>query len=224
MHEDSDTEAVASGAHWPGIATPEFWEERYATADQVWSGRANQVLADITADLQPGTALDLGCGEGADVIWLASQGWQATGIDVSATATARGIAAAEAAGVTERTRFLAVDAATFDNTETYDLVTASFLHSSATASRADILRRATAWVAPGGHLLIVTHAAPPPWAAEHTHDHHFLPATEEVAALDLDSADWEVLVAEERTRTITAPSGEPATLEDGVVLLHRAGD
>ena len=211
-------QAVAGGG-WPEIATPEFWEERYATADQVWSGRVNQVLAEVAAELEPGTALDLGCGEGGDVIWLASHGWQATGVDVSATAAARGSEAARAAGLADRAHFLAADAATFDTSQLYDLVTASFLHSSATATRSEILRRAAGWVAPGGHLLILTHAAPPPWV--HAHSHRFLAAAEEAAALGLDSDLWEVRVAEERTREVTSPDGEPATLEDGVVLLRR---
>lgn len=206
---------------WPELTTPEFWEERYAATDQVWSGRVNQVLTEVAAELGPGTALDLGCGEGGDVIWLASQGWQATGVDVSATAAARGNQAASEAGLADRARFLASDAATFASSETYDLVTASFLHSSATATRAEILRRASDWVSPGGHLLIITHAAPPPWAEAHVHSHRFQSGAEEVAALDLDPEAWEVRVAEERTREVTTPDGEPATLEDGVVLLRR---
>ncbi len=214
--------AVASGAQWPEVATPEFWEERYATADRVWSGRVNGVLAEVAAGLEPGTSLDLGCGEGADVIWLACQGWRATGIDISATAARRATEAAGEAGVADRARFLAADAATLAHPTAYDLVTASFLHSSATASRTEILRRAADWVAPGGHLLIISHAAPPPWADAHAHEHHFLTPAEEVATLDLDPRAWQVVIAEERTRDATSPDGEPATLEDSVILLrHR---
>ena len=69
----SDTAGHDPGA-WPQIAPVDFWEERYAGADQVWSGKVNQVLADIASTLVPGRALDLGCGEGADVIWLAQHG------------------------------------------------------------------------------------------------------------------------------------------------------
>lgn len=206
---------------WPELATPEFWEERYATTDRVWSGRVNHVLTQVAAGLAPGTALDLGCGEGGDVIWLASQGWRATGVDVSATAAARGNAAAREAGLADRAHFLAADAATFETSEAYDLVMASFLHSSATATRAEILHRATGWVAPGGRLLSITHAAPPPWADEHAHSHRFRSAAEEVADLGLDPDTWRVEVAEERTRQTTSPDGEPAILEDAVVLLRR---
>ena len=66
-----------------------FWEERYASADAVWSGRVNATLAEVVSTLAVGRALDLGCGEGGDAIWLAQQGWQVTAVDVSPTAIAR---------------------------------------------------------------------------------------------------------------------------------------
>ena len=48
---------------------------------------------------QPGRALDVGCGEGADAIWLARHGWDVTGVDVSSVALERAAATARAAGV-----------------------------------------------------------------------------------------------------------------------------
>lgn len=79
----------AGGPGWAEVTTPEAWEERYTASERIWSGRVNAVLAEIAAGLEPGAALDLGCGEGADVIWLAERGWRAAGVDVSATAVQR---------------------------------------------------------------------------------------------------------------------------------------
>lgn len=77
------------------------WNERYAThGDGLWSGRANGVLVAELAGSPPGRALDVGCGEGADAIWLAAAGWQVTGVDVSDVALERAAAAAGDAGVT----------------------------------------------------------------------------------------------------------------------------
>ncbi|MGB4777927.1 FAD-dependent oxidoreductase [Microbacterium sp.] len=214
--------AVHDPTAWPQVAPADFWEERYAASDRVWSGRVNRVLADIAAGLAPGRALDLGCGEGADVVWLARHGWNATGIDISPTAIARATAAAETTGTAPgRARFLAADLAALPDGE-YDLVSASFLHSPVALARDGILRRASALVAPGGHLLITSHAALPPWAdASAHHQHRFLSPAEELAQLELDPQRWDVLHAETRTRETSGPDGVPATLDDVVVLVRR---
>ncbi len=77
------------------------WDARYGEHDEaMWSGRPNgRLVAEVTG-LSPATALDVGCGEGADAIWLARQGWTVTAIDVSEVAVDRGRRAAERAGVT----------------------------------------------------------------------------------------------------------------------------
>src|SRR3954466_97215 len=80
----------------------EFWEGFYLARPEVWSGRVNPVLAQEAADLVPGTALDLGCGEGGDALWLAQRGWNVTAIDVSATALQRAASHADAQGVGDR--------------------------------------------------------------------------------------------------------------------------
>ena len=76
------------------------WDARYGERAAMWSGRVNGRLVAVAADLPPGRALDVGCGEGGDAIWLARQGWTVTAIDVSAVAVRRAQEAAERAGVT----------------------------------------------------------------------------------------------------------------------------
>ncbi len=105
----------------------------------------------------------------------------------------------------------------------FDLVTASFLHSPVRVEREDVLRRATELVAPGGHLLIVSHGSFPPWAGHRrARARHRLTAHDEVAALQLESSQWEVLICESRHREATGPIGQTASVEDAVVLLRRA--
>jgi SAM-dependent methyltransferase len=217
-------------AAWPEVAPIDFWEERYGSAGQVWSGRVNATTADVVAGLEesgvaPGTALDLGCGEGGDALWLARRGWRVTGLDISPTAIGRGREAAKAEGLGEdAVRFVATDLASWteERTGAYALVTASFFHSPVAFPRADILQDALRLVAPGGHLLLVTHAAMPPWATGHDAAHALLlTPEEEVASLALDPSEWTVVLAESRARAATAPDGTPATLDDGVVLARR---
>jgi 2-polyprenyl-3-methyl-5-hydroxy-6-metoxy-1,4-benzoquinol methylase len=63
---------------------PAAWEERYSGPEQIWSGKPNTQLVAEASKLTPGTALDIGCGEGGDVIWLATHDWRVTGADFSA--------------------------------------------------------------------------------------------------------------------------------------------
>ncbi|MGH2694704.1 MAG: class I SAM-dependent methyltransferase, partial [Actinomycetota bacterium] len=78
----------------------QFWDEMYRSRDQVFSGAPNGVLVTEVADLPPGQALDVGCGEGADALWLARRGWQVTAVDISQIALQR--AAATGADLTGR--------------------------------------------------------------------------------------------------------------------------
>src|SRR3981189_2541062 len=61
-----DTSSTDAKAHW---------EEHYGERDRVWSGRVNARLAEVVPTLEPGRALDLGCGEGGDACWLAERAW-----------------------------------------------------------------------------------------------------------------------------------------------------
>ncbi len=201
-----------------------FWEARYAGTERAWSGRVNTVLADVAAHLAPARAIDLGCGEGGDAIWLALRGWTVTGVDLSPTAVERGRAAAEVAGVpAERIRLIAADLASWSPAEPAELVTASFLHSwPVPIPRDEILRRAAAFTAPGGRLLVTAHAGPPTWSdPEHVRDHPFPSPEDDLRALALDPDDWAIELAEVRHRAVDGPDGGPGTVPDGVVLARR---
>lgn len=219
-----DFDAAVHAAHWPEVAPVDFWEHRYCGAEPVWSGRVNHSFAEVAATLTPGAALEFGCGEGADALWLAERGWRVTGIDISPTAIRRAIAAATDAGLAERVRFAAADLADWTDDDAYDLVTASFLHSPVAFDRTSALRQASEKVRIGGHLLVVSHAAAPPWAdLPPDHHHDFLSPANEVEALALDPEEWTTVLAEVRARPATAPDGTEASLDDGVILVRRTG-
>lgn len=209
----------------PNQSAAEHWEERYANADRRWSGMPNKtttaVLVAVVPPPTPGvTALDIGCGEGADVVWLAEHGWTVTGVDISPTAIARGERAAKSRGVGERVTLKVMDVANEEMPEgPFDLVVASFLHSQAELPRIEILRNGAKRVVPGGHLLIVGHTAPPPWSSHDPADFHM--PQDDWATLGLPEDEWELIHAETLTRPTTGHDGFAAELVDGVIIAQR---
>ena len=104
----------------------------------------------------------------------------------------------------------------------FDLVSAHFLHSTVEMDRTAILRKAAAAVAPGGALLIVDHAAAPPWAVKMAHRE--FPGAEAVAdGLGLDPGQWQRRISRVE-RLARGPEGEEVTLVDNVILLSRTAE
>lgn len=214
---------MSGHGHVGDVAPGGFWEERYAGEERVWSGKVNRTTADVAIGLEPGRSLDLGCGEGGDVLWFAHAGWQAMGVDISPTAVRRANEEAARVGRADRARCVAADLATWTTDDRFDLVTASFFQSPVALDRTTILRRLSRQIDAGGHLLVVSHADYPSWVPVEDRQGHgqFLKPDEEVEALGLLGEGWTVEIAETRMRDVTAPDGSPAVLDDSVVLLRR---
>lgn len=137
----------------------ELWDERYRSRPTLWSGEPNRHLVGEAADLAPGLALDVGCGEGADAIWLAQRGWRVDGVDVSGVALQRAAEHADRAGaeVAGRISWLHENLTAWDpGRGRYDLVSAQYMHLPS-PERDVLFRRLGEAVAPGGTLLIVGH-------------------------------------------------------------------
>jgi SAM-dependent methyltransferase len=193
------------------------WDARYQESTRIWSGNPNVVLVAEVADLPPGRALDLGCGEGADAVWLAKQGWQVTAVDISTVALARAAQHAEEAGVTIDWQHHNLEK-TFPEGE-FDLVSVQFLHNWEEFSREQILKKAADAVAPGGILLIEGHMDHGPF--QHDGHHVRFPTPDEVIeALDLGTG-WQILKSEIHPREQTGPDGNPAIRTDSTVKLRR---
>jgi SAM-dependent methyltransferase len=201
--------------------TQAHWEEHYGERDRIWTGRVNVRLAEVAAELPAGRALDLGCGEGGDAVWLAERGWDVVAVDISETALGRAAEEANSRGVADRIEFVQLDLSDGFPDGTFDLVSAQFLHSMVRLDRPKILANAAAAVRPGGLLLIVDHGSAPPWASKLDHVHEFPSAEEVLTGMDLSADEFDRLRVEEIERDVVRPDGEVIPWMDNVIVLRR---
>ncbi len=199
----------------------QHWDEHYGERARVWSGRVNARLAELAESLAPGRALDLGCGEGADAVWLAERGWQVVAVDISGVALQRAADDARARDLLGSIDFQQHDLSDSFPVGAFDLVSAQFLHSTVRLDRDRVLRLAADAVDPGGLLMIVDHGAAPPWASKLGHDHQFPSADEVVDSLKLRDLEWERVRVGAVEREAVGPDGEIGTLTDNVIILRR---
>ncbi|GAA1252053.1 class I SAM-dependent methyltransferase [Pseudonocardia aurantiaca] len=199
--------------------TARFWDERYSSASRIWSGDPNPQLVSEAGALDPGTALDAGCGEGGDAHWLARRGWQVTAVDVSAVALERGAAHAEP-DISGRIDWQCADLTTWAPDRAYDLVNAQFMHFPR-ALREPLFARLADAVSPAGTLLIVGHHPSDMQTTMPRPPEPDLFFTAEEAANSLDTQRWDVITAASRPRMARDPEGREVTIHDAVLHARR---
>ncbi len=209
----------------------EYWESHWQKVPTTSTGREvseHPYLTREVAGLAPGTAMEAGCGEGAEAVWLAARGWQVTAADISTEALTRAADRAAARGLdANRIRWVEADLSVWQPDARSDLVTTFYAHPA--IPQLAFYDRIAEWVAPGGTLLIVGH--------DHgAHDHHHgghdnhdgdrhppEKATATVSSITalLDDATWDVVTAEQNLRTLANGSGGTVELHDVVVSATR---
>lgn len=133
----------------------EDWDARYAEPNLLWSATPNRFLVAEVADLDPGRALDLACGEGRNALWLAELGWRVTAVDFSGVAIEKARRRAEDEG--RDIHFVRADLLEYQPDEAaYDLVLVLYLQLPA-LERRRVLAKAARALAPGGTFLLVGH-------------------------------------------------------------------
>jgi SAM-dependent methyltransferase len=210
----------------PGLTPPQtpeaissFWDQRYTEKPALWSGQPNAVLVGEASGMQPGRVLDVGCGEGADAVWLAEQGWDVTALEVSRVALDRAARQAEQRGVAVRWLHSGLVEAALPPAS-FDLVSAQYpalLRTGTNAAEGALLNA----VAPGGVLLMVHHPLPTPEEAQkHGVDLRDYVGLKDVAAL-LDS-NWRIELNETWPRHVSTGAGSHHT-EDVILRARRLG-
>ena len=194
-----------------------FWDNAYRSRDATWSSEPNDRIVDAVAGVEPGFALDVGCGEGADAIWLAERGWQVTATDISAVALER----ARANDRTGHIEWLQADILVWEPPgSTYDLVAAHFVHF-ASPEREKVFGRLAAAVRLNGVLLIVAHH---PSDLQTTAGRWPMPAyyyTADDVAILLEPDDWNIVEASTCPRSAVDPSGQSITVRDAILTARR---
>jgi len=208
---------------WHNLTTA-LWESRYQK-NKLWTGSLNPTLTSALAQITPGTALDVGAGEGADALWLAEHGFDVTALDASPSALMRGeaerIQRVKRDGQPRSIRWIASDLLVEDlpaSPKKYDLVIAHFVHLPE-PERKLLWRTLTRAVAPGGTLVIVGHTPkdlssgiPRP------------PAELMFGAAELRAAipsSWKTVRVEETTRPHSSSGGTPAVVTDITLVATR---
>jgi len=193
------------------------WDKRYSGVETMWSGNPNSSLVALVKDLEPGSVLDVGCGEGADAIWLAGRGWQVTALDVSRVAIDRGRIEAQRVGVDVEWLHCALLEATLP-IEGFTLVSAQYPALLRTESH-DASRALLSAVALGGYLLFVHHAdIDVELALSHgCNPENYVSPADVVARLD---SDWDVIFNSRMPRILTTGAGA-GHVDDVVVFARR---
>lgn len=124
------------------------WNRKYSTPGFEPDWAPDVILAEHLKDLQPGRALDVACGVGANALFLAKRGFRVDAIDISDVAIERLRKAATAEGVCDSVHLVLADVHSYPfEVETYDLVLCFRFLARA------VLERMKAALKPGGVLL-----------------------------------------------------------------------
>lgn len=225
------------------------WDERYASADRLWTAQVNPALAREVADLAPGRALDVGSGEGADARWLADRGWRVVAVDISQVALDRAAAIDSRETITWHRADLTVDEVPSTSSGSGEAGPASGEASSASGEassgsgeagagsggefdlvalhyfpvdidRGDVIGKLVDALAPGGTLLVVAHDADGIRAHGHDPDAYFQPA--DIADRFAEVLDVSILETVDRGRP-AGGAAAPRHMNDVVLKARRLG-
>ncbi len=194
------------------------------TTSEPYRVAPNARLVEMTSHLTPGDALELGCGNGGDALWLAEHDWNVTALDISQRAVEQLTALAQKTRLTHRLVATQWDLDAGVPSGEFDLVNAHYLHAASHLDRAAVFRAAAHALRPGGHLLVVDHGSIAPWSWNQDPSTHFPSSRELHREIALDPPEWELVRAEADQRIAAGPDGRKAEVTDHILMIRRASD
>jgi SAM-dependent methyltransferase len=159
------------------------WNERYRLRERAaedLDATPSPLVVATASHLAPGRALDLACGAGRNVLWLAERGWEVTAVDgapaaieiLRTRATERGVAVNATAANLEKSEFKI-------EPSRWELVTMCYY------LQRNLFEPAKRGVVPGGLLISIVHISVP---GEEDSPHRLRPGE-----LETYFAGWEIL-------------------------------
>lgn len=148
--------AMVAAAPWgqpvsqqSGDGRSKMWNDLYSRPDQIVNPFPNRFLARSIEGVRVGRALDIGMGQGRNAVYLASAGWDVTGVDISE----KGVELARRAAESKQVKLNAVvsDFAKFDTGKAqWDLIAEMYMHGMVIMHKARIVES----LRPGGRLVV----------------------------------------------------------------------
>ena len=138
----------------------DFWNKEFTEDKVLLNKDPSPLLIAAIQDRKPGTAFDIGMGQGRNAVYLAEKGWDVTGVDLSDVAVAQARTNASARKVKLNGVVSDVDAFDFGK-ERWDLITSFYMHAWHRRSSTDVPSRLYDALKPGGLLVVEGFAEPP---------------------------------------------------------------
>jgi SAM-dependent methyltransferase len=134
-----------------------FWDNLSRNGEVTFNKNASKLLQYAVIDRKPGAAVDLGMGEGRNAVFLATKGWQVTGVDFSVEAVKQAKMRAAAANVPIDSLLEDLDAYEVGRAK-WDLIALFYMHAWFHESKRDVPRLLVEGLKPGGLLVIEGYA------------------------------------------------------------------
>ncbi len=169
----------------------DFWNGKFKDPQTRFRRDPSPLPVDAVRNRKPGRALDLGMGEGRNTIFLAQQGWETTGVDLSDVGVAQAKERAARLHVAISTAIDDLDHYDLGR-EKWDLIALFYMHAWYHGSKPASVQRLLDALRPGGLLVMEGFAGPEKFMFQSNELLRDFPALRVLRYVDTeDEAEWD---------------------------------